>query len=82
MAIRYLNRPERTEEEVKTKLEELSEYVENDAKLKAELVAGLELFTYLMRESQADRLPIRYGTPKTLKLVEEFYEKLKTSGQR
>jgi len=81
-AIRYLNRPERTEQEVKTRLEELREYVADNAKLEAELVTGFELFIYLMRESQADRLPIKYGTPKTLKLVEEFYQKLKTNDRQ
>ena len=76
MAIRYLNRAERTEQEVKAKLKELQDYVAGSADLKAELAAGLELFTHLMRESRADRLPIRYGTPQTLQLVEEFYQKL------
>jgi hypothetical protein len=76
-AIRYLNRPERTQQEVRAKLQELREYVAGNAALTRELQAGLELFTHLMRESQAGRLPIRYGTPETLELVDEFYRKLK-----
>ena len=77
MAIRYLNRPERSEQEVKAKINELRSYVKGNASLKAELVAGLELFTHLMRESAAGRIPIRYGTPQTLKLMEAFHEELK-----
>jgi penicillin amidase len=76
MAIRYLNRAERTEEEVATKLRELEQYIANDARLKAELLAALERFTFLMRESQAGRLPITYGTPTTLKLVDRLYTRL------
>jgi hypothetical protein len=76
MAIRYLNRPERSEQEVRAKLEELADYVSGNADLEAELAAGLELFVHLMRESQAGRLPIRYGTPETLKRVEDFYLQL------
>jgi penicillin amidase len=80
-AIRYLNRPERTEQEVRTKLQELRDYVADNSDLKSQLVAGLELFTHLMRESQAERLPIRYGTPETLRLVDEFYQQLKAEAQ-
>jgi hypothetical protein len=76
MAIRYLNGPERTEAEVKSKIEELKIYVAEDANLRAQLIAGFELFTHLMRESQANRLPIRYGNPMTLRLVDSFYREL------
>ncbi len=76
-AIRYLNRPERTEQEVKAKIKELRRHIANDQDLKAELVAGLELFTHLMRESLAGRLPIQYGTARTLELVEPLYQELK-----
>jgi creatinine amidohydrolase len=79
MAIRYLNRAERTEQEVKDKIDELRNYVRGDRALKAELVDGLELFIHLMKESQAGRIHIRYGTPTTLKLIEAFYSEL-TSG--
>jgi hypothetical protein len=74
-AIRYLNRRERTAEEVETKLDELEDYVSGDAERTRQLVGGLELFLYLMRESQAGRLPIQYGTPQTLQLVEQFYQR-------
>lgn len=75
-AIRYLNRSERTEQEVKDKIEELHRYVKGDKGLKAELIEGLKLFMHLMRESQAGRIPIRYGTPETLTLIETFYREL------
>jgi acyl-homoserine lactone acylase PvdQ len=78
MAIRYLNRGERTEQEVAAKIQELEQYIAGDASLKAELVAALERFTYVMRESQAGRIPIKYGTPQTLKLVDQLYQKLKS----
>ena len=78
MAIRYLNRGERTEQEVAAKIQELEQYIAGDASLKAELVAALERFTYVMRESQAGRIRIKYGTPQTLKLVDELYQKLKS----
>jgi hypothetical protein len=77
MAIRFLNRAERSEAEVTAKLEELERYIAGNADLKAELLAALERFTFVMRESQAGRIPIRYGTPQTLKLVEQFFIKLK-----
>ena len=79
MAIRYLNRAERTEQEVAAKIEELEQYISGNANLKAELVAALERFTYVMRESQAGRIPIKYGTPQTLRLVDEFHRKLKSN---
>ena len=79
-AIRYLNRQERTDKEVEQKLVELRRYVAGNETLKAELIAGLELFTHLMRESQAGRMPIRYGTPQTLKRVEALYKELKKNG--
>ena len=75
-AIRYLNRSERTEQEVKDKIEELRRYVRGDKDLKTELIEGLKLFIHLMKESQAGRLPIRYGTPETLKYIEAFYREL------
>ena len=78
-AIRYLNRPERTAQEVKAKIEELGSYVEGDADRRVELVQGLELFIHLMKESQAGRMPISYGTPRTLKQVEAFYRRLTAS---
>ena len=76
-AIRYLNRPERTEVDVRAKIEQLQEYVADDADLQGQLVAGFELFIHLMQESQADRIPIKYGSPETLRLVEEYYQKLR-----
>ena len=75
-AIRYLNRAERTEQEAKDKIEELRRYVKGDRGLKAELIESLKLFIHLMKESQAGRMPIRYGTPGTLKLIEAFYREL------
>ena len=75
-AIRYLNRAERTEQEVKEKIEELRGYVRGDKALKSELIEGLVLFMHLMKESQAGRMPIRYGKPETLKLIEAFYQEL------
>ncbi len=75
-AIRYMNRKERTEEEVKTKLQEIKDYVGKDAALNKELKGGLVRFIYIMKESQAGRIRIQYGTPKTLKLVEAFYKQL------
>ena len=78
-AIRYLNRSERTEQEVKDKIEELRRYVRGDKGLKAELIEGLKLFMHLMRESQAGRIPIRYGTPETLSLIETFYRELSSA---
>ncbi|MHC4116934.1 MAG: penicillin acylase family protein [Planctomycetota bacterium] len=80
MAIRYLNRAERTEQEVKDKIDELRSYVRGDRALKAELIDGLELFIHLMKESQAGRIHIRYGTPTTLKLIEAFYAELTSDG--
>jgi len=82
LAIRYLNRQERTEPEVKAKLEEVQDYVANHPNLKAEWMAGLELFTHLMRESQAGRLRIRYGTPATLQQVEAVYRELSGNRER
>ena len=76
MAIRYLNRGERTEQEVKDKIEELRSYVRGDKGLKAELIEGLKLFIHLMKESQAGRMPMQYGKPETLKLIEAFYREL------
>ena len=78
-AIRYLNRAERTEQEVKDKIEELRRYVKGDAGLKGELIEGLKLFVHLMKESQAGRMPIRYGAPATLKLIDGFYRELRSS---
>lgn len=78
-AIRYLNRPERTDAEVQRKLVELRDYVRGNESLRAELLAGFELFTHLMRESQAGRLPIQYGSPATLKRVQAFYDEVKGS---
>ncbi len=75
-AVRYLNRPERTQEEVKAKIEELRRYVKGDDGLKIELIEGLKLFMHLMRESQAERIRIRYGTPETLEHIEVFYREL------
>jgi len=75
-AIRYLNRPERTEEEVKTRIDELRRYIRGHEDLKAELVEGLKLFVHLMKESQAGRIPVQYGTPRTLELIEAFYREL------
>ena len=79
-AIRYLNRAECTEQEVKDKIEELRSYVREDRDLKTELIEGLELFIHLMKESQAGRIPIRYGTPKTIELIEAFYRELTAAG--
>lgn len=79
MAIRYLNRGERTEQEVKDKIEELRSYVRGDKALKTELIEGLKLFIHLMKESQAGRIPLRYGKPETLRLVEAFYTELTRS---
>jgi len=76
MAIRYLNRAERTEQEVEDKINELRDYVRGDRALKTELIEGLKLFIHLMKESQAGRIPIRYGKPETLKLIEAFYKEL------
>ena len=76
MAIRYLNRQERTEQEVSAKIEELRRYVRGDKALKTELIDGLTLFIHLMTESQAGRMRIRYGTPGTLKLIQSFYNEL------
>ncbi|MHC4171203.1 MAG: creatininase family protein, partial [Planctomycetota bacterium] len=76
MAIRYLNRGERTEQEVKDKIEELRSYIRGDKALKGELIEGLKLFIHLMKESQAGRMKIRYGKPETLKLIEAFYREL------
>jgi creatinine amidohydrolase len=78
-AVRYLNRAERTEQEVEDKIEELRSYVRGDKDLKGELIEGLKLFIHLMSESQAGRMKIRYGTPKTLKLIEAFYRELTPS---
>ena len=75
-AIRYLNRAERTEPEVRTRIEELRRYVRGDEGLKKELIDGLTLFIHLMTESQAGRMRIRYGTPETLKLIRTFYSEL------
>jgi len=80
MAVRYLNRAERTEQEVKDKIEELRNYVRGDKALKTQLIGGLELFIHLMKESQAGRMKIRYGTPKTLALIEAFYRELTSAG--
>lgn len=74
--IRYLNRQERTEEEVTDKIAELRSYVRGDQALKQELIHGLTRFIYIMIESQAGRIRIRYGTPQTLKLVQAFYSEL------
>lgn len=76
-AIRYLNRKERTKVEVKAKIQELDHYVQGQPGLKRELIQGLELFVHLMKESQAGRMPIIYGTPETLALIEPFYKRLK-----
>ena len=81
MAIRYMNRKERTGQNIKDKLEELQEYVADDADLKTELTGGLELFIQLMSESQTGRIRIQYGTPETLKLVDAFYKKLMATKQ-
>lgn len=75
-AIRYLNRSERTEQEVQAKLEELSRYVQGHDDRKAELKDGLKLFIHLMKESQAGRMSVSYGTRQTLKQVETFYQRL------
>lgn len=75
-AIRFLNKKDRMPEEVVAKISQLREYVANDSALKRELILGLELFTHLMSESQAGRLPIVYGTPETLRLVKRFYKEL------
>jgi penicillin amidase len=75
-AIRYLNRPERTSQEVQAKIAELDLYVSGDADRKAELVQGLKLFIHLMKESQAGRLPISYGTQQTLGQIERYYRRL------
>ena len=76
-AIRYLNRAERSQAEVQAKIRELDRYVLGQAQRKQELILGLELFIHLMKESQAGRMPIRYGTPETLALIEPFYKRLK-----
>jgi hypothetical protein len=81
-AIRYLNRAERTEQEVKDKIEELRDYVRGDRALKTELIEGLKLFIHLMKESQAGRMKIRYGKPETLKLIEAFYQELTSATVR
>ncbi|NQV31886.1 MAG: penicillin acylase family protein [Phycisphaeraceae bacterium] len=81
-AIRYLNRSERTEPEVQAKLEELSRYVQGHDDRKAELVDGLKLFIHLMTESQAGRMPISYGTTRTLEQVEVFYGRLMSPKRR
>ena len=75
-AIRFLNRKERTQEEVVARITELREYMANDSAKKRELILGLELFTHLMSESQAGRLPIVYGTPETFRLAKRFYDEL------
>ncbi len=75
-AIRYLNRPERTAQEVDNQINQLRDYVADNQQRKDELVAGLELFTYLMRQSQAGQLPITYGNPDTLRRVQALYEEL------
>ncbi|MFC1765386.1 penicillin acylase family protein [Planctomycetota bacterium] len=75
-AIRYLNRQERTAQEVEDKIEELRQYIHGHSDRKGELIEGLKLFTHLMRESQAGNMPIRYGTPEILKLIEAFYREL------
>ncbi len=81
-AIRYLNRPERTEPEVQAKIQALSLYIRGDAARRAELVQGLELFIHLMKESQAGRLSVSYGTPETLAQVEPFYRRLTAAAQK
>ena len=75
-AIRYLNRQERTEEEVTEKIAELRRYVRGDQILKQDLIDSLTRFVYIMTESQAGRMRIRYGTPMTLKLVQRLYDEL------
>jgi penicillin G amidase len=75
-AIRYLNRPERVPAEVQAKIQELGRYIQGKAERKQELILGLELFIHLMRESQAGRMRISYGTPETLALIEAFYTRL------
>ncbi|MCF7973965.1 MAG: penicillin acylase family protein [Phycisphaerae bacterium] len=78
-AIRYLNRPERTEPEVQAKLTELKEYVTGHPDRKAELTEALKLFVYLMQESQSGRMAVSYGTPETLTQVQAFYRRLTAS---
>jgi acyl-homoserine lactone acylase PvdQ len=80
-AIRYLNRPQRTEHEVQAKIEELSLYIKGDAARKAELADALKLFMYLMQESQAGRMSVSYGTQQTLEQIEPFYRQI-TSPER
>lgn len=80
-AIRYLNRPERTGPEVRTKLAELDRYVKANPHLKGELLLGLERFIHLMKETEAGRMHISYGSPATLKQVEPFYRRLKASSE-
>jgi len=75
-AIRYLNRPERTEPEVKAKIAELSQYIRGNANRRAELLEALKLFIHLMKESQAGRMSVSYGTPNTLAQVETFNRRL------
>ncbi|MCG8697208.1 MAG: hypothetical protein MI922_04080, partial [Bacteroidales bacterium] len=62
--------------EVEAKVQELRDYIAGDEQLKAELIEGLKLFIHLMRESQAGNMPIRYGTPETLKRLEVFSQEL------
>jgi len=81
-AIRYLNRSERTQEEVEARIKELRRYVKGDEGLKKELIDGLTLFIHLMTESQAGRMHVRYGTPETLKLIQAFYDDLTSDSAR
>jgi hypothetical protein len=61
---------------VTDKVEALRRYVRGDQALKQELIDGLTRFIYIMTESQAGRMRIRYGTPETLKLIQAFYDEL------
>ncbi len=81
-AIRYVNRQERTEQEVTDKIEELRRYVRGGQALKQELIDGLTRFIYIMTESQAGRMRVRYGTPETLKLIRTFYNELTADSAR
>ncbi len=80
-SMRYILRKERTPEEVKAEIERMRRYVRGDAALTQELAAGLELSNHLMRESQAGRLPVLYGTPHALEAAQAFYKELTASAK-
>ena len=79
-AFRYLLRNERTPAEIDAKLDEVKQFVSGKPALETQLREALKLGAYLIEESQAGRLKVKYGTPHCLKRMRELLKDPDRSG--